>query len=115
MEQHQWGDIGELFPDSDEKFKNIDSKELLKKVVGMVYERGFEINSVDLTIIAQKPRVSKYKSLISKSLAKLLEIPLHRVNIKATTSENMGFVGRGEGITVQSVATLKYFDWKDVK
>jgi 2-C-methyl-D-erythritol 4-phosphate cytidylyltransferase/2-C-methyl-D-erythritol 2,4-cyclodiphosphate synthase len=106
------GDIGELFPDDDESFKGIDSKILLQRVVELINHRGFEIVNVDLTIVAQKPRLKDYKKNISQTLAKILKIPLHRVNIKATTAEKMGFVGRKEGVLVQSVATLKYFDWR---
>ena len=109
------GDIGELFPDSDEQFKNIDSKKLLKEVVKLVNARGFEIVNVDLTILAQKPRLKNYKPQIAKTLSKLLQIPQNRVNIKATTAEKLGFVGREEGVLVQSIATLKYFDWRDKK
>ncbi len=109
------GDIGELFPDSDEKFKDIDSKELLKEVVKLINSRGFEIVNVDLSIIAQKPRLKNYKPKISKTLSKILQIPQNRLNIKATTAEKLGFVGREEGVLVQSIATLKYFDWREIK
>jgi 2-C-methyl-D-erythritol 4-phosphate cytidylyltransferase/2-C-methyl-D-erythritol 2,4-cyclodiphosphate synthase len=111
----QMGDIGELFPDNDKKYENIDSKKLLAYVVDLIYQRGFEIVNIDLSIIAQKPKISPYKTKIIKTLAKICQIPENRVNIKATTAEKMGFIGREEGVLVQSIATLKYFDWREIK
>jgi 2-C-methyl-D-erythritol 4-phosphate cytidylyltransferase / 2-C-methyl-D-erythritol 2,4-cyclodiphosphate synthase len=105
------GDIGEFFPDNDDKYKNIDSKELLGSIVTLVRGVGFELSNVDVTVVAQTPRLSNYKNEIKKKLAKIMNIPAHRVCIKATTAEKMGFVGRGEGVVVMSVASLKFFDW----
>jgi len=105
------GDIGTLFPDSDEQYKNIDSKILLDKTVKLIKERGFEIINTDITILAQAPRLEQYKDKIRNSLASLLGIAKHRVNVKATTTEKLGFIGRKEGVGVQSIVTLKYFDW----
>ena len=107
------GDIGEFFPDNDNTYKDIDSKILLKKIVNFVYNVGYEIVNVDFTILAQKPKINPYKYEIKKSMAQLLNIDMQFVNVKATTAEKLGFVGRSEGITVHSVATLKYFDWKN--
>ncbi|PLY10904.1 MAG: bifunctional 2-C-methyl-D-erythritol 4-phosphate cytidylyltransferase/2-C-methyl-D-erythritol 2,4-cyclodiphosphate synthase [Arcobacter sp.] len=107
------GDIGEFFPDTDEAYKNIDSKILLQKIVNFVYSVGYEIVNVDFTILAQKPKISPYKYEIKKSMAHLLNVNMQFVNVKATTAEKLGFVGRSEGITVHSVATLKYFNWKE--
>lgn len=108
------GDIGEFFPDTDEKYKNIDSKLLLEKIVKFIYNVGYEIVNVDLTIMAQKPKITPYKMAIKKSMASLLNIDMQFINIKATTAEKMGFIGRSEGVAVHSVATLKYYDWKNV-
>ncbi|WP_419763636.1 MAG: bifunctional 2-C-methyl-D-erythritol 4-phosphate cytidylyltransferase/2-C-methyl-D-erythritol 2,4-cyclodiphosphate synthase [Arcobacter sp.] len=107
------GDIGEFFPDTDDTYKNIDSKTLLKKIVNFVYSVGYDIVNVDFTILAQKPKISPYKYEIKKSMAHLLNVDMQFVNVKATTAEKLGFVGRSEGVTVHSVATLKYFNWKE--
>jgi 2-C-methyl-D-erythritol 4-phosphate cytidylyltransferase/2-C-methyl-D-erythritol 2,4-cyclodiphosphate synthase len=105
------GDIGMIFPDNDDKYKGIDSKELLKIVVQKIHNFGFVIVNVDLTITAQKPKISKYKLEIRKTVAKILNCESSRVNIKATTTEKLGFIGRGEGVGVIANANLKYFDW----
>ena len=105
------GDIGMMFPDNDDSFKGIDSKELLKRVVLKIKNFGFVITNVDITIAAQKPRVGKYKLAMRKTLASILNIDSARVNIKATTTEKLGFIGRGEGVGVIANANLKYFDW----
>lgn len=108
------GDIGEFFPDTSEVYKNIDSKILLQKIVNFVLSVGYEIVNVDFTIVAQKPKINPYKMDIKKSIANILQIPMQFVNVKATTSEKLGFIGRSEGVTVHSVATLKYYDWKNI-
>lgn len=108
------GDIGEFFPDTQDEYKNADSKVLLEFIVKFIKNVGFELVNIDLTIIAQKPKINPKKLDIKFSLAKILQIPAQFVNIKATTAEKMGFIGREEGITVQSIATLKYFDWKNI-
>lgn len=108
------GDIGEFFPDTSEEFKNADSKILLAFIVKFIKNVGFDIVNVDLTIIAEKPKINPKKLAIKFSLAKILQIAPQFVNIKATTAEKMGFIGREEGVTVQSIATLKYFDWKNI-
>lgn len=105
------GDIGEFFPDTDEEFKNIDSKILLQEIVKFIYNVGYEIVNVDLTIIAQQPKINPYKNEIKKTIASLLNLEKQFVNIKATTAEKLGFIGRKEGVAVQSIATLKYYDW----
>ncbi|MFW2600888.1 bifunctional 2-C-methyl-D-erythritol 4-phosphate cytidylyltransferase/2-C-methyl-D-erythritol 2,4-cyclodiphosphate synthase [Aliarcobacter butzleri] len=106
------GDIGEFFPDTDDKYKGIDSKLLLGQIVNFINNVGYEIVNVDLTIIAQKPKINPFKDEIKKSMAKLLRIEKQFVNIKATTAEKLGFIGRAEGVAVQSIATLKYYNWK---
>jgi len=105
------GDIGMMFPDTLDEYKNIDSKELLKRVVTKLYNFGFVIVNTDLTIAAQKPRIGKYKLQMRKTLANILNIEMAKVNIKATTTEKLGFIGRGEGVGVIANANLKYFDW----
>jgi len=104
-------DIGMLFPDTDDTYKGIDSKELLHIVVKKLYNFGFVIVNVDLTIAAQKPKIAKYKLQMRKTLSNILNIQSARVNVKATTTEKLGFIGRGEGVGVIANANLKYFDW----
>ena len=104
-------DIGQLFPDNDMKFKGIDSKILLERSVDFIRSIGFEIVNVDLTIICEKPKISPYKDEMAQTLASVMGISRFRVNIKATTSEKLGFTGRSEGVAVIANANLKYFDW----
>jgi len=108
------GDIGMIFPDNDDAYKGIDSKELLKRVVSKIYNLGFVIVNVDVTIAAEKPRVSKYKLEMRRVIADILQIDASRVNIKATTTEKLGFIGRAEGVGVIANANLKYFNWKAI-
>ena len=108
------GDIGMMFPDNDVKYKGIDSKVLLREVVTKINNYGFLIVNVDLTIAAEKPRIGKYKLAMRKMLAKVLNIDSSRVNIKATTTEKLGFIGRAEGVGVIANANLKYFNWKEI-
>ena len=105
------GDIGEFFPDTDPKYKGADSKILLEHIVKFINNVGYEIVNIDLTIVAQQPKINPYKNEIKSKMATLLNIPKQMINIKATTAEKMGFIGRKEGVAVQSVATLKYYDW----
>lgn len=108
------GDIGTLFPDSDDRYKDIDSKELLKECVRRLHHCGYLIINVDITIIAQTPRLSAYKAKIRTTLAEILEIEPFLCNIKATTTEGLGFTGRKEGVAVQSSASLKYLNWTNL-
>ena len=108
------GDIGMMFPDNDEAYKGADSKELLAKVVKKIYNFGFIIVNVDLTIIAQVPRIGAYKHKMKETLSKILHIESFRVNIKATTTEKLGFIGRSEGVGVLANANLKYYDWTEI-
>jgi 2-C-methyl-D-erythritol 4-phosphate cytidylyltransferase/2-C-methyl-D-erythritol 2,4-cyclodiphosphate synthase len=105
------GDIGELFPDTDAAYAGADSLKLLEIVVERIMHVGFVIHNIDLTILAQTPRLLPYKTAMRRQMATTLHLPLHRVNIKATTAEKLGFVGRKEGVTVHAVATLGYFNW----
>lgn len=106
------GDIGEFFPDTSKEYKDIDSKELLAHILEFITNVGYEIVNIDITIIAQQPKINPYKQTIKKSLSSLLGLEKPFINIKATTAEKLGFVGRKEGVCVQSSATLKYYNWK---
>ncbi|HFD91791.1 MAG TPA: 2-C-methyl-D-erythritol 2,4-cyclodiphosphate synthase [Gammaproteobacteria bacterium] len=101
------GDIGSHFPDSDARYRGIDSRELLRQVVALIRERGMEVVNVDVTVIAQAPRLAPHVAAMESCLAGDLGIETGRVNVKATTSEGMGFTGRGEGIAAQAVALLR--------
>ncbi len=101
------GDIGKHFPDTDEAFKDADSKELLRQVFGIVKEKGFTLGNVDCTIIAQLPKMAPHISAMREVIAQLLEGDISQVNVKATTSEKLGFTGRGEGIAAEVVVLLQ--------
>jgi 2-C-methyl-D-erythritol 2,4-cyclodiphosphate synthase len=101
------GDIGKHFPDTDPAYKNADSANLLKHVWNLVKEKGYILGNVDCTIIAQKPKMAPYIPKMKKRIAGLLEANEEQVNIKATTTEKLGFTGRGEGIAAQAVVLLK--------
>ncbi len=107
-----FGDIGELFPDSDEAFKNANSMEMLQKVYSFAVSVGFKLVNADITILAQTPKISPFKENIAKHVAKTLGIKKYKINIKATTTEKLGFIGRREGIGVQATVGLKYYNWK---
>jgi len=109
------GDIGELYPDNDNKYSNIDSKVLLQDTVDKIRSVGFDIINVDITILAQKPRLLNYKTQMREVISSILGIERRFVNIKATTGERLGFVGREEGVMVEAVSSLKYFDWTKIK
>jgi 2-C-methyl-D-erythritol 2,4-cyclodiphosphate synthase len=100
------GDIGRHFPDTDERYKDADSVELLRLVVADLTGRGWEIGNVDATVVMEHPKLAPYREAICVRLAAALELPLDAVNVKATTGEGMGFVGRGEGAAALAVATL---------
>ena len=108
------GDIGELYPDTDDKYKGIDSKKMLKEVVSFIKAVGFEIQNVDITIMAQTPKLSPYKDSMREKISSILRIAPIRVNIKATTTEKLGFVGRKEGVAAEAVTSLHYFNWKKI-
>lgn len=102
-----YGDIGELFPDTKQQFKDIDSKLLLQETYNYCLSTGLEIINLDITIIAQTPKISPYKTQMQETLAKLLYLPKMCISIKASTAEGLGFVGRKEGVLVQSVVQLR--------
>lgn len=101
------GDIGKHFPDTDPKYKGISSIILLKHVCSLIRERGFEIENADITIIAQKPKLLSYIPAMRKNTAEAMGISEELVNVKATTTEKLGFCGRGEGIASMAVVLLK--------
>jgi len=100
------GDIGKYFPDTDKTFTNIDSRILLRKVAEMLANDGHRINNVDITVLAQAPKLTTYIDGMRKNLAEDLKTAIGNISIKATTTERMGFVGREEGIAVYAVTLL---------
>lgn len=101
------GDIGKHFPDYDPAFKNADSAKLLEHVWNLVKEQGYELMNADCTIIAQKPKMAPYIDQMKIRIAELLEAAPEQINVKATTTEQLGFTGREEGIAAQAVILLK--------
>ncbi|WP_019244354.1 MULTISPECIES: 2-C-methyl-D-erythritol 2,4-cyclodiphosphate synthase [Bacillus] len=101
------GDIGKHFPDTDPEFKDADSAKLLEHVWQLVKDKGYELGNVDCTIIAQKPKMLPYIGQMRARIAELLEASEDAVNVKATTTEKLGFTGRGEGIAAQVAVLLK--------
>lgn len=101
------GDIGRHFPDNDERYKGADSRMLLREVVRKISDKGFTVENVDVTIVAQKPKMSPYIDKMRENIADDLKISVDCVNVKATTTEKLGFEGRGEGISAMAVALLK--------
>ncbi|GLU38828.1 2-C-methyl-D-erythritol 2,4-cyclodiphosphate synthase [Pseudomonas sp. NBRC 100443] len=100
------GDIGKHFPDTDPRFKGADSRALLRHVVALVHGKGYVIGNVDATIIAQAPKMAPHIEAMRGSIAEDLQVDLEQVNVKATTTEKLGFTGREEGIAVHAVALL---------
>ncbi len=100
------GDIGKHFPDSDIKYKNANSLELLQKVCELINKNNYKIQNIDATIIAQKPKLSPYILKMRENIATACQISVSQVSVKATTEENLGFTGRREGIAVHSVCLI---------
>lgn len=100
------GDIGHHFPDTDAQYKNIDSRLLLRKVYASVQERGWQVVNVDATVIAQAPKLAPYREAMRANIADDLKIAVDQVNVKATTTERLGLIGREEGIAAQAVVLL---------
>jgi 2-C-methyl-D-erythritol 2,4-cyclodiphosphate synthase len=103
------GDIGTLFPDSDPAFKNQDSRYFVRIAVERLREIGWKPHNVDVTVIAEKPRMGPYALAIKENIAKDLDLPLASVNVKATTTESLGFCGRKEGIAAMAICTLEQY------
>jgi 2-C-methyl-D-erythritol 2,4-cyclodiphosphate synthase len=100
------GDIGKHFPDSDPRFKGIDSRELLRHVAQLVKDKGYGVVNVDATVIAEAPRLAKHIAAMCANIAADLGVADDCVNVKATTSEKLGFTGRGEGIAAEAVCLV---------
>ncbi len=100
------GDIGRHFPDTDERYKDADSSELLRHVYRLVRQKGYELGNLDVTVIAQTPRLSPYIDTMCESIATTLEVATECINVKATTTETLGYIGRREGIAVHSVVIV---------
>jgi 2-C-methyl-D-erythritol 2,4-cyclodiphosphate synthase len=101
------GDIGKHFPDTDPDFKDADSAKLMEHVWQLVKDRGYELVNADCTIIAQQPKMAPYIQSMKERIAELLNASPEQINVKATTTEKLGFTGRGEGIASQAVVLLK--------
>lgn len=101
------GDIGEHFPDTDERWRDADSIELLAAVVALLAREGAQVQNVDCTLVMERPKLRAHKQAIRERLAQTLGIPAERVGVKATTGEGIGFVGRGEGVAALAVASVE--------
>jgi 2-C-methyl-D-erythritol 2,4-cyclodiphosphate synthase len=104
------GDIGAHFPDTDERWRGADSIELLRQVVAMLDERGLRVGNVDCTVVMEAPKLAPHRDAIKARLAGALAVSPARVNVKASTGEGIGFVGRGEGVAALAVAALEQPD-----
>lgn len=101
------GDIGMHFPDTDARWRGADSRTFVRHVYTLLAERGYEIVNVDTTVLAQAPRLGKHREAMRANIAADLHIDIDRVNVKATTTENLGFIGRAEGLACQAIATIQ--------
>lgn len=99
-------DIGYHFPDTDQKYKGVDSKKLLKEVHDLTSEKGYDIGNIDVTLSMQRPKVKDHIESMKDVIAKILEIPIDDISIKATTTEQLGFEGREEGVSAQAVCLM---------
>lgn len=100
------GDIGRHFPDTSAEFENIDSRILLRRVVGLIHEQGYRLGNADVTIIAQAPKLAPHVDAMRVNLASDLQVDISRINVKATTTEKLGFAGRKEGVAAHAVVLL---------
>jgi 2-C-methyl-D-erythritol 2,4-cyclodiphosphate synthase len=103
------GDLGRYFPENDPKISGISSLRILERVVELLTEKGYRAVNVDSVVIAEKPRISPHVEEIRRNISKSIGIPEESVNVKATTNERIGFIGRGEGIAAQAVCTVATF------
>ncbi len=99
-------DIGYYFPDTDSKYKGIDSKELLKQTIDLLKDKGFKVGNIDATVSLQKPKISVYIPEMQEILSEIIQIPVEDISVKATTTEKLGFVGEGKGIAAQAVVLI---------
>jgi 2-C-methyl-D-erythritol 2,4-cyclodiphosphate synthase len=100
------GDIGKHFPPSDNKFKGIDSRELLRHVVALLKVKSYAVNNIDATVICEAPKLSSHTAKMCANIAADCDVDVTQVNVKATTTEKLGFTGRGEGIAAEAVCTI---------
>ena len=100
------GDIGHLFPDTDERDRGADSRRLLRRVAAVLAENGFSIGNVDVTLVAQRPKIAPYVQRMRENIAEDLSAPLSAVSVKATTEERLGFTGSGEGMSAHAAALV---------
>lgn len=100
------GDIGQHFPDTSNEYKDIDSRILLKKVNELIIEKGYQIGNIDTTLALQKPKVKDYIPIMREELARVLQVEISQISVKATTTEKLGFEGREEGVSAQAVCLL---------
>ena len=100
------GDIGHLFPDTDERYQGADSRDLLRRVAEVLTENGFSVGNVDVTLVAQRPKIAPYVPQMRENIAADLAVPLHAVSVNATTEERLGFTGSGEGMSAHAVALV---------
>jgi len=101
------GDIGVHFPDSDPQWRGADSRRFVRHVVKLLSDRGYSIVNVDVTVLADAPRLGQLRTAMCANIAEDLQIEVSRVNVKATTSEGLGYIGRGEGLACQAVAMIE--------
>lgn len=103
------GDIGKHFPPSDMRFKGVDSRQLLRHVVGLLKDKGFVVGNIDATVICEAPKLSPHTAQMCTNIASDCEVELSQINVKATTTEKLGFTGRGEGIAAEAVCIITPF------
>jgi 2-C-methyl-D-erythritol 2,4-cyclodiphosphate synthase len=101
-----WGDIGEWFPDTDAQWRNADSRELVRHLWLKVTQAGYVLGNVDVTVVAEQPKMNPHKAAMRQHIATLLQAAPEQVNVKATTTETLGFTGRGEGMACYAVVLL---------
>lgn len=101
------GDIGRHFPDTDERFKGADSQKLLAQAAEMAREKGYTVDNVDATVVAEAPKLAPYLAEMRDNISRILGVDLDQVNVKATTEEHLGFTGRGEGMSAYAVCGLE--------
>ena len=100
------GDIGKHFPPTDDAYKNADSRKLLRHVVDLINKNNYKINNIDATVICEAPKLSPHTALMCANIAADCKVALNQVNVKATTTEKLGFTGRGEGIAAEAVCSI---------
>jgi len=102
------GDIGQHFPSDDERWRGADSSQFVREAKRIITERHAEISNIDVTVIAQKPKIAPHRAAMEATIANLLDVPRDRVNIKATTTDHLGFIGRSEGICAMAIVLLVF-------